>query len=88
MNSDDFISMIKEDDNALSETGFPSYDPIGWIYARKKFPEGNENPKFVTHYQVDDRKLTWYKIAFYKDAYIFYGALVLLSIVFSLVFYY
>ncbi len=37
-----------------------------------------------TVHNFDYGSLKWYKVAFYKDAYLFYGAMILLSCIFSL----
>jgi len=72
------------DRQALPESGqFPLYDPVGWNYTRKNYPNG----PYAEEYLVDDRRLSWYKVAFYKDAYLFYGVMVVLSVTIS-VFYF
>ena len=84
INSDAFEAWMAEGKALPKHHKFPLYDPVGWIYTEKAF--GTNEPtkrQFGEQYLVDDKKYSWREIAFYKDAYIFYGTLMLLSVVFA-----
>ncbi len=70
--------------NLPPDQSFPLYDPVGCIYFTKASGKVDpENVKFSEQYLIDNRNFGWLKVAFYKDAYIFYGTLVLMSLILS-----
>jgi len=80
INSTGFRAWVKDPDALPEKEQFPLYDPVGWHFTRSNFPQG----AYASQYLVDDSSLVWQKVAFYKDAYLFYGAMIVLSIAFSI----
>lgn len=87
INSVEFNKMISGETDFDGAENFPFYDPVGWIYTKKAVTEDPDIPanQFASKYLLDESKLTGRKILFYKDAYIFYGTMLLLSIVLGVV---
>ncbi len=81
VNESDFEAHMLKDEDEGTDKQFPYYDPIGLIYTKNKF----SNSRFATKYLVDNKKLNWFRVVFYKDAPLFYGTMILLSMVFGIV---
>ncbi len=85
INSPAFSHWMEEGTNLPPQGQFPLYDPVGWIYTKKAFGvEAQKDKPFGGQYLIDDKKFGWRRVAFYKDAYIFYGALIALSLIFAI----
>ena len=87
LNSNEFKKPESEESDQEITSHFPFYDPVGWLYTIKSAQVDPEIPKdkFKPEYLVDENKLSFRKILFYKDAYLFYGTLTLLSILLGLI---
>jgi len=86
INSPEFKKMSEEGEMPDENENFPFYDPVGWIYTKRAIEEDNDIPKnsFAAKYLLDENKLTTSKILFYKDAYLFYGTMLVLSVILAL----
>lgn len=87
LNSPEFKKYETEELDQNTRNLFPFYDPVGWTYTNRTVQKDPEIPKdkYKPSYLVDEDKLNFKKIIFYKDAFLFYGTLTFLSIVLGLV---
>ncbi len=100
INSSDFEELIAQGKDLPAKGRFPFYDPIGSIYTQKNFEKKKKDLKtlpgnikdgelelkldYSARYLIDDKKIHFFKVVFHKDAPFYYGALVLLSILFGI----
>lgn len=87
INSDEFKKLVSGEADENSNSQFPFYDPVGWIYTKKGLIEDAAVPKnkFDAKYIIDENEFTFKKVLFYKEAYLFYGVMVLLSVILGIV---
>ncbi|MEO8962990.1 MAG: hypothetical protein ABI325_13975 [Ginsengibacter sp.] len=87
LNSDEFKKMATDETGSESKISFPFYDPVGWIYTKQAASNDPDFPKdrFDPKYLLDDDKLNFKKVLFYKDTYMFYGTMIALSIILGLI---
>lgn len=84
INSSDFLEGL--DDQGTAK--FPLLDPVGWTYTRQ-----TTDPKVLLviedvnpSYLIDREKFSTLRIAFYKDAAIYFLTMTVLSVIFGLLF--
>jgi hypothetical protein len=87
LNSPEFKKIAAGENDFAAYENFPFYDPVGWFYTKQALKEDTDLPEgyFASKYMLDENKLTVKKVLFYKDAYLFYGTMLLLSIILALV---
>jgi hypothetical protein len=82
LNSPEFKKMTTEESDQQYHHHFPLYDPVGWIFTKRAALHDPDIPKDLIDpkYLLDEEQLSFIKVIFYKDAYLFYGTLIFLSI--------
>lgn len=76
INSLEFKDWLENENSAVK---FPLYDKIGWIYTTEM-----ENKKYFDEkYLINRKQIKFWQIFFYKDAKVYYPAMVSISILFG-----
>lgn len=83
LNSDEFKKLAAGEINENVNTQFPFYDPVGWIYTKQALAKDADihRDRFDPKYMIDEKEFTLRKVLFYKDAYLFYITMMLLSVI-------
>lgn len=82
LNSPEYRKVNSEELDKQSHSYFPLYDPVGWRFTKRAIlidpdiPKDNFDPKYF----LDEEKYIFLTVLFYKDAYLYHGPLVFLSI--------
>lgn len=66
---------------------FPLYDPLGWIFTKRNSydPTSFSNSAFELKYLRNESEIHTLKVLGYKDSYLFFGTLTLLSLILGII---
>lgn len=87
INSPEFDNFVLGGSGENERVKFPLYDPVGWIFTKKisgdptNFSQTGFDPKYLRN----ESEITTLKVLRYKDSYLFFGTLALLSLILGII---
>lgn len=87
INSPKFEKFVNGISRKRTGVKFPLYDPVGWIFTKKNSDDQHNFTKFGFHpkYLRNESEIHTLRVLGYKDAYLFFGTLALLSLVLGII---
>ncbi len=81
LNSDAFERLVLQGEKDIEGKQFPFFDVVGWIYTTTAY--GKTDGPFMEEYLINPNEFRGWKVIVFKDAYWFYGTMIVSSIIFG-----
>lgn len=79
LNSEAFEQLVLQGEKDLNGKKFPLFDVVGWIYTSTA--DENTDGPYLAEYLINPQDFRGWRVILYKDAGLYYGSMLLVSII-------